>query len=118
MVVNQMFSQTVLTITCSLQCPALKIFLNISFRPLSFFQHTSYVSHIRQPIKMWLSISYAESVGLYGPLNMTAKRKRLWIRSFNCYQLPIEFDRFSSADLPRISIRRSAGQSFICGTLI
>ena len=115
MVVNQMFSQTVLTITCSLQCPALKIFLNISFRPLSFFQHTSYVSHIRQPIKMWLSISYAESVGLYGPLNMTAKRKRLWIRSFNCYQLPIEF---SLADLPRISIRRSAGQSFMCGTLI
>ena len=48
---------------------------------------------------MWLSISYAESVGLYGPLNMTAKRKRLWIRSFNCYQLPIEFDRFSLADL-------------------
>ena len=71
MVVNQMFSQTELTTTRSLQCPALKIFLNISFRPLSFFQHTSYVSHIRQPIKMWLSISYAESVRLYGPLNMT-----------------------------------------------
>ena len=94
MIVNQMFSQTVLTITCSLQCPALKIFLNISFRPLSFFQHTSYVSHIRQPIKMWLSISYAESVGLYGPLNMTAKRKRLWIRSFNCYQLSLSAFRW------------------------
>ena len=48
---NQLFSQIVLTTTCSLQCPAKEIVLTISFHPLSFQQHTSYISHIRQPIK-------------------------------------------------------------------
>ena len=51
MQVNQLFSQIVLTTTCSLQCPAKEIILTISFHPLSFQQHTSYISHIRQPIK-------------------------------------------------------------------
>ena len=51
MEVNQLFSQTALTTTCSLQCPAKEIILTVSFRPLSVLQHTSYVSHIRQPIK-------------------------------------------------------------------
>ena len=54
MEVNQVFLQTVLTTTCSLQCPVSKVTLTISFRPLSIFQHTSYVSHTN---RMWLSIS-------------------------------------------------------------
>ena len=54
MEVNQVFLQTVLTTTCSLQCPVPKVTLTISFRPLSIFQHTSYVSHTN---RMWLSIS-------------------------------------------------------------
>ena len=104
---------------CSLQCPALKIILTVSFRPLSFFQHTSYVSHIKQPIKcdcLFLfdcrfcnhSLSQAR---------WTAKHKRQWKRSLKYYQIPINFVRSSSADLRRISIRLSAGQSFICGAL-
>ena len=54
MEVNQVFLQTVLTPTCSLQCPVSKVTLIISFCPLSIFQHTSYVSHTN---RMWLSIS-------------------------------------------------------------
>ena len=114
MQVNQLFSQIVLTTTCSLQCPAKEIILTISFHPLSFQQHTSYISHIRQPIKCGCLVLFdCRFRSHFLPqARWTAKRKRQWKRSFKYYQLSNNFVRLSLADLRRISIT-----PIICGAL-
>ena len=122
MEVNQVFSQTVLTTICSLQCPVSKITLTISFRPQSFFPTHTIRQSYQAANKMWLSVpvrlQVPQSFSSPGALNVTAKRKLQWKRSFKYYELPFNFVRLSLADLHRIFIRPSAGQSFICGALL
>ena len=115
MQVNQLFSQIVLTTTCSLQCPAKEIILTISLLPLSFQQHTSYISHIRQPIKcdcLFLFDCRFRSHSL-PQARWTAKRKRQWKRSFKYFQLFNNFVRLSLDDLRRTSTTPSARISFV-----
>ena len=114
MQVNQLFSQIILTTTCSPQCPAKEIILTISFHPLSFQQRTSYICHIRQPIKCGCLVLFDCRFRSHSlpQARWTAKRKRQWKRSFKYYQLSNNFVRLSLADLRRISIT-----PIICGAL-
>ena len=109
MEVNQVFSQTVLTTICSLF--VLKVFF-----PTHVIRQSYQAAN-----KMWLSVpvrlQVPQTFSSPGPLNVTAKRKRQWKRSFKYYQLLINFVRLSLADLCKVFIRPSAGQSFICGAV-